>query len=79
MIKAIKDPSLFRLQLKQMILKTLVSSSLQLSGEIKNKLNPIQLGFQGQMFDYFYHFTSRQSIDNTEFGFGIFVDLKKSL
>ena len=26
------------------------------------------------MFDYFYHFTSRQSIDNTEFGCGIFVD-----
>ena len=30
------------------------------------------------MFDYFYHFTSRQSIDNTKFGCGIFVDLKKS-
>ena len=47
MTKAIKDPFLFRLKLKQMILKSYVSSSLLLSGEIKNKLNLIQLGFQG--------------------------------
>ena len=52
MTKTIKGPFLFRRQLKQMILKSYVSSSLIVIWRNKNKLNPILLGFQEQMFDY---------------------------